>query len=83
MFFQLINETVMPCEVLYIVSPAYTFEMQPPGTVLYDDSLVLDEGWDVLAANDWMPSKPLPILAERNATIARLAKNKISEPSDE
>jgi len=72
-FLQLINKTDQPCEVLYIVSPAYLFEMT--GTeVVYDDSLVLDESWDDLQAAGWFIEKDLPTLAERQAVCERLAR---------
>jgi mannose-6-phosphate isomerase-like protein (cupin superfamily) len=46
-FFQLINDTDQPCEVLYIVSPAYLFEMTDD-KVVYDDSLMVEESWQEL-----------------------------------
>ena len=77
-YLQLINDGEEPCEVLYVVSPAYTFEMSPDGRVLYDDSVVLDDGWDALAASDWRPSKPTPTLAQRSEAAQRLALRKAS-----
>lgn len=41
-FFQLVNSTDQPCEVFYIVTPAYLFEISGVKAV-YDDSLVLEE----------------------------------------
>lgn len=75
-FFQLINDGIQPCEVLYIVSPAYVFEMQPDGRVLYDDSLVLDEDWEALAAADWQPAQQMPSRAQRDESLRRLAETK-------
>ncbi|MBX9629462.1 MAG: hypothetical protein K2X67_02980 [Burkholderiales bacterium] len=69
---QLINETGSPCEVLYIVSPAYVFEQQEGG-IRYDDSVVLDEDWDTLAANGWRTSRALPAVEQRNEALLRLA----------
>jgi hypothetical protein len=79
-FFQLINDGTHPCEVLYIVSPAYTFEMTAEGDVVYDDSLVLAEDWDALAASDWLLAQPMHPLAERDAATQRLALRKGKHP---
>jgi hypothetical protein len=51
-FFQLINAGEEPCEVLYIVSPAYLF-VRDGEKITYDDSVVLDEDWDELEAAGW------------------------------
>jgi len=56
-FFQLVNQTDEPCRVLYIVSPAYVFELDESGNVAYDDSIALDEDWAELARLDWQPAK--------------------------
>ena len=56
-FLQLINQTDEPCRVLYIVSPAYLFELDESGNVAYDDGIVLDEDWDELVRLDWQPAK--------------------------
>lgn len=69
---QLINETQSPCEVLYIVSPAYVFE-QHQGEVRYDDSLVLDAGWDELGLNDWQVTGAPPTIEARREALLRLA----------
>ncbi|MBX9961777.1 MAG: hypothetical protein K2Y35_01890 [Burkholderiales bacterium] len=71
-FVQLVNESAAPCELLYVVSPAYVFEQQE-GEVRYDDSLVLDESWADLAANQWRPSRPLPTIGKRREALLRLA----------
>jgi mannose-6-phosphate isomerase-like protein (cupin superfamily) len=70
-FFQLINNTARQCTVLYIVTPAYLFEMGDD-KVVYDDSLVLDESWDDLKAAGWCTKASLPTLAERQAAYGRL-----------
>jgi mannose-6-phosphate isomerase-like protein (cupin superfamily) len=57
-FFQLRNERSQPCEVLYIVSPAYLYEEDDSGNVLYDDSVILEEGWTELEQIGWAPPKP-------------------------
>jgi mannose-6-phosphate isomerase-like protein (cupin superfamily) len=75
-FFQLINHTNEPCRVLYIVSPAYLFELDASGNVVYDDSIVLDEDWDELARLDWQPAKlkDTEVMAEeRRQAAERLA----------
>jgi hypothetical protein len=54
-FFQLANRSNESCHVLYIVSPAYLFEMDENGSVVYDDAVVLEEDWDDLKKLDWQP----------------------------
>ena len=70
-FFQLVNNSPTACEVLYIVSPAYVFEVVGED-VIYDDSITLEEGWDELKKNEWAPSKPLPTKKDRAAALERL-----------
>jgi hypothetical protein len=70
--FQLINDGSELCETLYIVSPAYLFEMSGD-RVIYDDSVVLEEDWQQLAAANWQLPKRLPSLTEREETERRLA----------
>jgi hypothetical protein len=71
-FFQLVNDGHESCEVLYIVSPAYLFEMSD-GKVVYDDSLVLEENWDDLKSSGWHPTVPLPTREQRQEAAHRLA----------
>lgn len=59
-FFQLINSTDHACRVLYIVTPAFLFECDDDGNVLYNDAVVLEQDWDELAAADWQ----VPALAD-------------------
>lgn len=47
-FFQLINSSDKGCSVLYIVSPAFIFESNDKGDVVYNDALVLDRDWSDL-----------------------------------
>jgi hypothetical protein len=55
-FFQLINHAPdIPCQVLYMVSPAYIFLLAADGALLYDDAVVLDEDWQDLAVCAWQP----------------------------
>lgn len=42
---QLANETDAPVRVLYIVSPAYRFEVDSEGRVTHEDAVLLDD-WD-------------------------------------
>lgn len=82
-FLQLVNDTEEPCEVLYIVSPAYVFEIDH-GQVIYDDSLVLDETWVQLEASQWQPSRALPTLQQRMQAESRLAaKNRGGKRSND
>ena len=81
-FFQLINESSEPCEVLYIVSPAYVFEMSADGAVMYDDAVVPDEGWEDLAAADWRTSRSMATAQQRADAMRRLSalKRKGAKP---
>jgi hypothetical protein len=74
-YFQLVNDTRQPCNVLYIVSPAYLFEMSD-GKVLYDDSVVLDESWEEIDRSSYKPSKILPAIKERNEAEQRIKNRK-------
>jgi len=75
---QLINETDETCEVLYIVTPSYVFELEG-NKVVYDDSVVFDEGWEIIETPDWKPSKPYVTLRDREAAIARLRRKSQSQ----
>jgi hypothetical protein len=75
-FFQLINEGYERCEVLYIVSPAYVSEMSAEGAVLYDDAVVLDEGWEDLAATGWRTSRLMATAEQRADAMRRLSEIK-------
>jgi mannose-6-phosphate isomerase-like protein (cupin superfamily) len=81
-FFQLINEGSERCEVLYIVSPAYVFEMSPEGAVLYDDAAVLEEGCNYLAATGWRTARSMATAEQRADAMRRLSeiKRKKSKP---
>jgi hypothetical protein len=54
-FLQLINKSVFPCRVLYVVGPAYVFEVDDQKRPTYDDAIALDESWEELAQLNWMP----------------------------
>jgi mannose-6-phosphate isomerase-like protein (cupin superfamily) len=77
-YFQLVNEGSEPCEVLYIVSPAYVFEMDGEGRILYDDALVLEEDWETLAESGWRTARALPTDGQRTEALGRLANRKPS-----
>ena len=74
-FFQLINnDSNEPCEVLYIVSPAYLFLFdESTQKVVYDDSAMVDEDWDALRACGWRPSVTLPTMERRQEAYDRLS----------
>jgi hypothetical protein len=72
-FFQLVNDDIELCQVLYIVSPAYVFEVWN-GAVLYEDATVLDESWESLRAAGWQPSVQLPTWEQRQEALQRQAK---------
>jgi hypothetical protein len=75
-FFQLINPSDAPCRVLYIVSPPYVFERMADGRPGYDDAVVLDAGWDALAAGAYRLPETADaerMRAERARAIARIA----------
>jgi len=55
-FLQFRNHTPAPCRVLYVVSPAYLLVMEK-GKIIYDDSIVLEEGWEDLGEVQWKPEK--------------------------
>lgn len=74
-FLQFHNNTTALCRVLYIVSPAYLFLMEE-GKLLYDDSVVFDEGWEELEKINWRPAilRSLDsIRKDRQAAKERLA----------
>jgi mannose-6-phosphate isomerase-like protein (cupin superfamily) len=71
--FQLINEKFESCATLYVVSPAYLFEMSS-GKVIYDDAHVFEEeNWEQLAKSNWQ-LKGLPSINDRKETERRLGK---------
>ncbi len=65
-FLQLINRSDADCKVLYIVTPAFVFVTDTGGEVIHNDAMVLDHGWDDLAAMEWT----LPDLVETEAIQA-------------
>lgn len=76
-FFQFRNKGSEPCRVLYIVSPAYLFELDENGTVIYDDSFIISESWKMLEESEWKPAglPSLEILStKRKESYLRLEK---------
>jgi mannose-6-phosphate isomerase-like protein (cupin superfamily) len=65
-FFQLINSGDEECRVLYIVSPAFIFECDERGNVIYNDAIVLDEDWIELSGMNWM----IPQMKGMDAAVA-------------
>lgn len=55
-FFQLRNAGESPCRLLYIVSPAYLFEIDREGKVVYDDSIPVNLTWEELEQCGWRPA---------------------------
>jgi hypothetical protein len=56
-FLQLINPSVFPCRTLYVVGPAYVFDVADDGSILYEDAVTLDESWEQLAELSWLPPR--------------------------
>lgn len=52
-FFQLINNTDEECRVLYIVSPAFIFEVDETGKILYNDQIILNKTWEQLEHDNY------------------------------
>jgi mannose-6-phosphate isomerase-like protein (cupin superfamily) len=69
--FQLRNMSNAPAEVLYIVSPAYVFEMEG-GEVAYDDAIMVAKSWEELEAKKY----EVPALRRRAEALRRLATRK-------
>jgi mannose-6-phosphate isomerase-like protein (cupin superfamily) len=71
-FFQLMNDEPESCEVLYIVSPAYLFEMSNEH-IIYDDSVVFEENWDYLKSSGWSPAVQPPTREQRQEAEHRMS----------
>ena len=73
--FQLRNTRDVPCRVLYVVSPAFLFEIDAGGNVAYNDAIVLDAEWSELEATGWMLPEGIDldnVLAEREKSRHRM-----------
>lgn len=55
-FYQLVNSSSSIARVLYIVSPAYVFDMDDAEQVRYDDAIALQESWLELSMLKWNPA---------------------------
>lgn len=78
--FQLVNKSPHPCEVLYIVGPAYVFDMED-NSVLYDDALLLGEDWPSAMRKRpvAMESSALRMRAQQRAYALQRIETKKSE----
>lgn len=77
-YFQLDNGYDDDCNVLYIVSPDYLFEIEGD-RVIYDDAIVLDFGWEQLQKTNWSPpelSDPRNSSSARDGSYRRLSRMK-------
>jgi mannose-6-phosphate isomerase-like protein (cupin superfamily) len=78
-FFQLVNPShSAPVRVLYLVSPAYVFEMKGR-EVIYDDAIILAQDWEELAKEKWnvRALDNLPDIARRRQeAITRITTRK-------
>ncbi len=80
-FFQLVNSSKESCHVLYIVHPAFLFEVNAKGDVTYNDAIVLEEDWKSLAQKNWrIPqlANVETIKARRSAAAERLKTTSFS-----
>lgn len=76
-FQQLINVGRFPCRTLYVVGPAYVFDADDQGEVLYDDAVTLEESWDELAGLNWRPPRLRPLewtIEARTAALERIRR---------
>lgn len=76
--FQLINPYNEDAVVLYIVSPAFVFELKD-NEVIYNDAITLNESWEELKNQKFSIHKlkdPRYSLTARNESLQRLLKNK-------
>jgi mannose-6-phosphate isomerase-like protein (cupin superfamily) len=78
-YFQLVNPSQSASgRVLYLVSPAYVFEMEGD-RVTYDDAVILDQDWEQLAGQKWHIEEldNLPDVARRRQeAITRITNRK-------
>ena len=56
-FFQLFNSGSVPCQALYFVTPAFIFETDEKGLLVYSDAIVFEESWRELAECKWLLAK--------------------------
>jgi len=78
-YFQLENPFQEDCHVLYIVSPAYIFEMKS-NHVIFDDAIILDNTWEELKKMNWQPPElndEKHSSEERIKSLERLKKLKL------
>lgn len=69
---QLASEQASAAEVLYVTSPAYVYERDPEGNVVYDDARVLADTWDALDGAAFATQRAeLPALRRARAAAVR------------
>lgn len=80
---QLRNDSEVPAEVLYIVSPSYVFEIDD-GQVVHDDAILAARNWDDLAASNYevpaLKVSQYEARARRAEAMRRLALRKGNGP---
>lgn len=77
-FFQLINDSGANCKVFYIVGPAFVFEVDDKGNVVYNDAVVLPYDWKKLEELNWKPPELGDIDSikkARDASLKRLSSH--------
>ena len=79
-FLQLINPGSVNCRVLYIVSPAYLFELDAEGKVAYDDAIVLEETWGDLRKGNWTHPQLAHVEVVREARQRALDRLRARKP---
>lgn len=80
-FFQLINRGVDTCKILYQCAPAFVFDMDANGNVLYNDAIVLENyTWERLSEMKWnipeLKEDIESIKKRREETILRMQSKK-------
>jgi len=78
--FQLLNNSEKKCEVLYIVSPGFIYEVEND-EVLYNDQIVLEnKTWEKLKEESWeIPAlQDLEIINENRKKSLERLKNKLN-----
>jgi mannose-6-phosphate isomerase-like protein (cupin superfamily) len=70
-FFQLINHSDKPVKTLYGCAPAYVFELDADGNIVYNDQIVPNKSWEELAKMNWqLPEMTDLALIRKNRAAA-------------
>ncbi len=82
-FLQLINAGAVTCRVLYLVNPGYVF-LRENDQIIYDDALVFNEDWQMLAQVNWRPPSLVKhkITPEARAAALKRIKERVL-PADQ